>query len=138
MSQNTFKIHVYLLVIGEEGKKHYVIFQYFNTFMYDHTTRRGKKHFCFYFLQAFSAAGLLKCHVNNFFMINSKQLIRMPETVEYLRFKKYEMKIKSPFMIYADLKVWAVVYIMGVLRQFCPLLYFFPLDIFWYGVIATF
>ena len=32
-----FKIHVDLLLIGEECKKHYVLIQDFNTSMYDHT-----------------------------------------------------------------------------------------------------
>ena len=29
--------HVDLLLIGEEGKRHYVLIKDFNTFMYDHT-----------------------------------------------------------------------------------------------------
>ena len=35
-----------LSLIGEEGKRHYVLIKDFNTFMYDHTLHRGKKHFC--------------------------------------------------------------------------------------------
>ena len=41
-------------LIGKEGKKHYVLIKDFNTFMYDHTLHRGKKHFCLYCLQTFS------------------------------------------------------------------------------------
>ena len=33
-----------------------------------------------------------------------KQRIRMPKKDEYVRFKNCERKIKSPFMIYADLE----------------------------------
>ena len=33
---------------------------------------------------------------------NGKQMIKVPEKWEYIRFKNYERKIKSPFMIYAD------------------------------------
>ena len=29
-------------------------------------------------------------------------MIKMPKNDEYVRFKNYERKIKSPFMIYAD------------------------------------
>ena len=44
-----------LLLIGEEGKRHYVFIKSFNTFMDDHTLHRGRKHFCRYCLQSFSA-----------------------------------------------------------------------------------
>ena len=49
--------HVDLLLIGKEGKGHNVLINDFNTFMYDHTLHRGRKHRgrkC-YCLQAFSA-----------------------------------------------------------------------------------
>ena len=31
-----------------------------------------------------------------------KLMIKMPKKGEYVRFKNYDRKIKSPFMIYAD------------------------------------
>ena len=37
--------HVDLLLIGEGEKKHYVLIKDFNTFMYDHTLHRERKHF---------------------------------------------------------------------------------------------
>ena len=37
--------HFDLLLIGEEGKRHYVLIKDFNTFMYDHTLHRGKNIF---------------------------------------------------------------------------------------------
>ena len=46
------KDHVDLL-IEEKGKRHYVLFKDFNTFMYNHTLHHGKKTFCHYCLQAF-------------------------------------------------------------------------------------
>ena len=46
--------HVDLSLIGEKGKRHNVLIKNFNTFMYDHTLHRGRKHFCHYCLQAFS------------------------------------------------------------------------------------
>ena len=39
------KKHVDLLLIGEEGKIHYVLTKDFNTFMYDNTLHRRRKHF---------------------------------------------------------------------------------------------
>ena len=44
------KKHVDLLLIGEEEKRHYVLIKDFNTFMYDHTLHRRRKHFCRYCL----------------------------------------------------------------------------------------
>ena len=36
--------HVDLLLIGEECKRHYDLLKDFNSFMYDHTLRRVRKH----------------------------------------------------------------------------------------------
>ena len=67
--------HVDLLLIAEEGKRHYVLIKDFNTFMYNHTLHRGRKHFCRYCLQAFSTEEILKCHIKDCFKINGKQRI---------------------------------------------------------------
>ena len=48
------KNNVDLFLIGEERKRHYLLIKDFNTFMYDHTLHGGRKHFCQYYLQAFS------------------------------------------------------------------------------------
>ena len=61
----------------------------FNSFMYDHTRHCGRKHFCRYCLQAFNTEEVFKRHFKGFANINVK-------------FKNYERKIKSPFMIYKD------------------------------------
>ena len=53
-----------LLLIREEHKKHYVLIKDFNTFMYDHTLRRGRK---------------LECYINDCVKINVKQRIKMPK-----------------------------------------------------------
>ena len=63
--------HVDLLWIGEEEKKQYVFIKDFNTFMYDHTLHRGRKHFCRYCLQSFRTAEQLKCHIKEWYtMVN--------------------------------------------------------------------
>ena len=44
--------HVDLLLIAEEGKRHYRLIKDFNSFMYNHTLHRRNKHFWRYCLQA--------------------------------------------------------------------------------------
>ena len=94
--------HVDLLLIGEGEKKYYVFIKDFNTFMYEHTLQRGRKHFSRFCLQAFRTAERLKSHIKDCFKINGKQTIKMPKKGEYIKFKNFERKIKSPFLIYAD------------------------------------
>ena len=43
--------HVDLLLLEEEGKKHYALIKDFNIFMYYYTLHHGK-HYCCYYLQA--------------------------------------------------------------------------------------
>ena len=62
--------------------------------MYHHTLHRDRKHFCCCCLQTFSTGEVLKRHVKDWFKINSKQR-------KYAKFKNFEIKIKSQFMIYA-------------------------------------
>ena len=50
----------------------------------------------------FSIAEIKTTRVNNCFMINSKQMIKMPKKGECFTFKSYKRKIKSRFVIYAD------------------------------------
>ena len=50
--------HVDLLLIGEDGKKHYILIKDFNIFMYDHSLHCGRKHFCCCCLQAFSTGNI--------------------------------------------------------------------------------
>ena len=93
--------HVDLLLIGETEIKHYVLIKDFNTFMHDHTLHCARKHFCFYYLQAFRTTEKLKFHIKNCFEIKGKETIKMPKKGEYVKFKNFERKIKSPFMICA-------------------------------------
>ena len=45
---------------------------------------------------------ILKCHIRDCFKINGKQTIKMPKKSGYVKFKNFERKTQSPFMIYAD------------------------------------
>ena len=93
--------HVNLLLIDKYGKRHYVLTKEFNRFMYNHTLHRRKKDYSRYSLPAVSTEEILKFHIKDNFKINGKQKIMMPKKSEYVRFKNYERKIKSPFIIYA-------------------------------------
>ena len=58
--------HADLLLIGEEGKRYYVLIKNINTFTYDHIFyRRGKEE-------------ILKSHIKDCFKIKGKQRIMMP------------------------------------------------------------
>ena len=100
MSKQCFEEkHVDLSLTGEEGKRHYILINDFNTFMYDHNLHSGRKHFCYYYLQAFSTEEILKIPIKDCLEINGKHV--NAKKGEYVKFKHYERKIKSPFMIYA-------------------------------------
>ena len=88
-------------MIDEGEKKHYVLIKDSNEFLYDHTLRHGRKHFCLYCLQVFRIPEKLKCHNKDFFRINGKQTIKIPKKGKYVKFKNSGRKIKSPFTIYA-------------------------------------
>ena len=47
-------------------------------------TTSWKKTFCRYCLQAFSTKEILECHINDYFKINSKQMIKMPKKVKII------------------------------------------------------
>ena len=61
------------MLIGEEGKNHYVLFKDFDTFVYDHTLHCRRKHGCRYCLQSFRTDEILKRHIKDCFEINGKQ-----------------------------------------------------------------
>ena len=77
------------------GKRHYVLI----TISINYCII---KHFCCYCLQAVSTEEIVKHHIKDYFKINGKQKIIMPTKGEYVKFKTYEKKIKSPFIIHAD------------------------------------
>ena len=77
------------MLIGEKDKSHYVL------------VHRRRKHFCRYCSQSFSTDEILKCYIKDCLGISGKQRIITPKNGEYVRFKKFERNLKSPFMIYA-------------------------------------
>ena len=63
---------------------YHVMINNFNTFMYNHTLNRGRKHFCRYCLQVFSTEKVLKCHFKDCFKIDGKKMFKMPKKSEYV------------------------------------------------------
>ena len=98
--QFTYQKYVDLLLLREEGKRHCVLIKDFNTFTYNQTLHRGRKHFCRYCLQVLSTEEILKRGIIDCCKINGKQTIIMPKRDNRLN-SKIMKKIKSPFMIYA-------------------------------------
>ena len=79
--------HVDLLLIGLEGKEHYILMKDVNAFMYDYPLHRGRKHFCCYCLQTFRTAETRRCHIKYCFEINGKKRIKMQKRVNTLKLK---------------------------------------------------
>ena len=76
--------------------------------MQNKTLHRGKKHFCRYYLHAFSTWEILKRHIKECFKINDKKRIIKHKKVESVTFKNYDREIKSPFIIYADFESFSL------------------------------
>ena len=94
--------HVGLLLIGERGKRGYVLIKDFNTCTYDHTLHGEKNYFCRCCLRSFSTEEILKRCIKTFFQINDKQRIIMHKKGKYVKLKNYGRKVKPPFMIYTN------------------------------------
>ena len=75
ISEKTFKRHVDLLLIQEEGKSQYLLVKYLNTSMYNETLHHDRKQSCLYCLHSFTNAKLLEIHVHDCFKINGKQIL---------------------------------------------------------------
>ena len=52
ISKETFKDQMNLLLITKDEKKHYVLIKDFNSFMYNQSKHKERKHFCMYCLSA--------------------------------------------------------------------------------------
>ena len=103
ISKETFEDQMNLLLITKDEKKHYVLIKDFNTFMYNQSKHKERKHFCMYCLQCFSSGRILANHVNNCLTINGAQAINMPKQGEnILKFNNFYKQLPVPFVIYAD------------------------------------
>ena len=104
ISKEKFEDQMKLLLITKDEKKHYVLIKKnFNTFMYNQSKHKDKKHFCMYCQQCFSSESILVKHTNNCSAINGKQAINMPKKAEdILKFNNFHKQLSVPFVIYAD------------------------------------
>ena len=55
--------------------------------MYDHSSHRGRKHFCTYSLHAFITEGIMKRHIKGCFEIMVKKRLRCLNKVNNLNSK---------------------------------------------------
>ena len=103
ISKEKFEDQMNLLLITKDEKKHYILIKDFNTFMYNQTKHKNKKHFCMHCLQCFSSESILIKHINNCLTINGAQTINMPKQGDnILKFNNFHKQLPVPFVIYAD------------------------------------
>ena len=99
ISKETFEGKMNLLLIT----KHYVLIKDFNSFMYNQSKHKERKHFCMYCLQCFSSEIISSNHIKNCLTINGKQAINMPkESENILKFNNFHKQLPVSFVIYAD------------------------------------
>ena len=65
VSKKVTKTTLYLLLILEEEKQHYVWIKDFNKFMFRQNRHRHRPHFCIYCLQYFGSEEILNKHTQN-------------------------------------------------------------------------
>ena len=103
ISKETFKDQMNLLLITKDEKKHYVLIKDFNSFMYNQSKHRQRKHFCMYCLQCFLSESVLVKHANNCLTINGSQAINMPKQGDnILKFNNFHKQLPVQFVIYVD------------------------------------
>ena len=103
ISKEDFENQMNLLLITKNEKKHYILIKDFNSFMYNQSKHKERKHFCMHCLQCFSSERILANHVKNCLKINGNQAINMPKKGEnILKFNNFHKQLPVPFVIYAD------------------------------------
>ena len=88
-----------------------------NAFMYDHTLHGRKKIFCCYCLQAFSTEEIIKSRINDCFTINGKQMMQMSKEGEYVKFRNYERKVKSPLSQIIFMQILKVFWCQKIMKS---------------------
>ena len=103
ISKEEFKDQVNLLLTTKDEKKHYILINDFNSFMYNQSKHKERKHFCMHCLHFFSSERILSNHIKNCLMINGNQAINMLKKGEnILKFNNFHKQFPVPFVIYAD------------------------------------
>ena len=102
ISKEKFNDILNLLLIANRREQHYVLIKDFNTFMYNQTKHKDRKHFCMHCLQCFSSEKVLNNHKENCITINGTQGIKMPKTGDSIYLKNHHKELQVPFIRYAD------------------------------------
>ena len=89
---------LYLLLIKDENKSHYVYIKDFNRFMRNKTRR--EKHFYRCWLQCFSSEKVLQEHKKACLKMNGKQSVKLRSFS--IKFKNCLKQLTVPFKICAD------------------------------------
>ena len=85
-----------LIIDKRREKKHYDFIKDFNRFINDYSLHRGRKYSCCFCSHAAITEEILKHRIKDCIKINGKQRIKIPKKGEYVKFKNFERKIKSP------------------------------------------
>ena len=100
LSDQKFSDSIYLLLISDKFKSHYVYIKNFDRVMFNKTKYKGKKYFCKNCLQCFSSKKISSENKEDCLVINGKQSVKLE--IEFISFKNYSKQIPVPFKIYAD------------------------------------
>ena len=71
MSKEKYDRNMNLLLITEDENKHYILIENFNTFMYNKTKHKERKHFCMHCLQCISSERVLSDHNDNWVKVKN-------------------------------------------------------------------
>ena len=103
VSKEKYDNQMNLLLITENENKHYILIKDFNSFMYNKTKHKERKHFCMHCLQCFSSERVLNNHKDNCIQVNGTQAVKMPDKDNsILKFNNFHKQQPVPFVIYAD------------------------------------
>ena len=84
MPKNTFKRHTDLLLIGEEGKRHYIFYLPYSSMIIHYIVEENIFAITVYKI----FRNIKRSCYNDCFKINGKQTIKMPEKSEHVKIQK--------------------------------------------------
>ena len=99
ISDQKFKDSMYLLLLTDNDKSHYLYIKDFDRFVFHKTKNKYKKWFCKSCLQRFSRESVLIKHKENCLSINGKQSVKLEKGIKS---ENYFKQISVPFKVYAD------------------------------------
>ena len=103
VSKEKYDNQMNLLLITENENKHYVLIKDFNSFMFNKTKHKERKHFCMHCLQCFSSERVLTDHKDNCITVNGTQAVKMPDkNNNILKYNNFHKQQPVPLVIYVD------------------------------------